>query len=201
MKKVKMFMPGVVALALLSFLCAPMVQAQDLADTTHEVKLSASAVSVLPSGTNGFVIERTGGKVAGPVVLRSTGANGDTGGFDYDIKTLGDTGLGQNCAEETIGTLSTYGPDENIALGMLAIVDKDVPEDGLDLFGSFFAQVKINPQKPGKSSFKSVAGWAEVVVHGAPGPDPDGMTKNFKVQGKEKTLQKLGLQCDLGPAL
>jgi hypothetical protein len=174
-----------------------MVQAQDLANTTHEVKLSASAVSVLPSGPNEFVIERTGGKVAGPVVLRSTGANGDTGGFNYNINFLEEPTIGTDCDEETIGTLSTYNGAENLAFGELFIVGKDVPEDGLNLFGSFFAQVKI---KTGKSSFKSVAGWAEVVVDGVPGPDPDGMTKNFNVKGKEQTLQKLGLQCDLGPA-
>ena len=198
MKRLKMLISGVVALALLCFFSPPMAQAQDLNNTTHEVKLSASAVSVLP-GTTGFVIERTGGKVAGPVVLRSTGFNSDTGGFNYNINILGDTEPNSDCAEQTIGTLTTYAPDETIALGVLSIVGLDVPEDGLNLFGSFFAKVKI---KTGKSSFKSVAGWAEVEVDLPPPglPNPDGMTKNFKAQGKEKTLEKLGLGCELRPA-
>jgi len=188
MKRVKMFMFGVVALALLSFFYAPMVQAQLLANTTHEVKLSASAV-VLESG---FVFSNTGGKVAGPVVLRNPVDNG-TGGYDYEIRLLFDTGPGNPCDETNIiGTLSTYTAAEDVALGELSIVGLDIPEPGLSLFARFFAQVKI---KTGKSSFKSVAGWAEVVVDGAPGPDPDGITKKFKVQAKENTAEKLGLQC------
>jgi len=195
MKRVKMFMSCVVALALLCFFSAPMVQAQvgALADTTHEVKLSASAVTVGPPP--GFVLSRTGGKVEGPVVLRDAGVNLDTLGFNYNINLLSD-GV-PFCQEDTIGTLSTYGPDETVALGVLNIVGLDVPEPGLNLFGSFFAQVKI---KTGKSSFKSVAGWAEIEVDGAPGPDPDGMSKKFSVKGKEKTLEKLGLECTLNPA-
>ena len=185
MKRVKILMSCVVALALVPFLCAPIVQAQVLENTTHELKLSASAVVLGP----GFVFERTGGKVAGPVVLRNPVANG-TGGFDYEIRLLIDMGPGLCDETNIIGTLSTYGPNENTALGVLNIVGLDIPEPGLNLFGDFFAQVKPTL---GKASFKSVAGWAEVT--GAPGPDPDGITKKFGVKAKEKTTEKLGLQC------
>jgi len=187
MRRVKMFMSCVVALALLCFFSAPMVQAQVLEDTVHEVKISASAVSLEP----GFVFSKTGGKVAGPVVLRNPVANG-TGGFDYQIRLLIDMGPGDCNEANIIGTLSTYGAAENVAFGRLDIIGLDIPEPGLSLSGEFFAQVKTTP---GKTSFKSVAGWAEVVVDGAPGPDPDGITKKFKAMAKEKTSEKQGLSC------
>ena len=191
MERVKMFMSVIVALALLCLFSAPTVQAQVLEDTVHLVTLNAAAVELTP----GFTFSKTGGKVAGPVVLRDPVAN-STGGFDYDINILGDTGPGLDCAEVTIGTLSTYTVAEDVALGELdtpAVVE--IPEPGLTLFAHFFAQVKTNPSKPGKSSFKSVAGWAEVQVVAAGTPTPEGITKKLKVKAKERTPEKLGLQC------
>jgi hypothetical protein len=168
-----------------------MVQAQVLEDTVHLVKINAAAVELTPDLT----FSKTGGKLAGPVVLRNASANG-TGGYDYEIKILGDTGLGFNCAEETIGTLSTYTAAEDVAFGELDTpVAVEIPEPGLTLFAHFFAQVKT---KTGKSGFKSVAGWAEVQVVAEGTPTPEGVTKNLKVQAKERTPEKLGLQCTVG---
>lgn len=191
MKRVKVFISVVVALALVAFFCAPMVQAQVLEDTVHQVKISASAVVLEP----GFVLSNTGGKVAGPVILKNPQANDDTLGFDYQIWLLDDTGVvnpTDPCNEFLIGTLTTYTAAENVALGELSIIGRDIPEPGLNLFARFFAKVKTTQNKRG---FKSVAGWAEVEVDGAGPPDPDGMSKKFNAQAKEKTLQKLGLQC------
>jgi len=182
MKRVIMFMSGVPALALLCFFSAPMVQAQVLDGTTHQVKLSSSAVVLDP----GFVFIKEGGKAAAPAVLRSTGPNGVTGGFDYDINLLDDTGSGFLCGEETIGTLSTY-TGENAAIVDLDI--GDFPETGQTLIGRLFAQVKT---MPGKTGLKTVAGWAEV-EDGVP-PDPDGISKKAQLTAKEKAPEKL-VQC------
>lgn len=188
MKRVKMFMSRVVALALLCFFSAPMVQAQGLLDdTTHQVKLSGSFAVLVPG--SGFSMIRE--SEIFPVVLRSTGANVDTGGFDYDINLLTDTPQpGLVCQEDTIGTFSTYA-GENEAIGELDFVD--FPElEGLVFVGRFFSQVKTTT---GKTAFKSVAGWFEIVP-GAPS-DPIGISKKLKLKAKEKTPEKLGLQCTL----
>jgi len=187
MKRVKMFISGVVAVALLCFFSTPMVQAQVgvLADTTHQVKINGSFAGI--EDAINPRIERGGGSETAPVVLRSAGANFDTGGFDYEINLLTDTGLGFDCDENTIGTLSTY-IGENEAIGVLDI--PNFPDPGQTLVGRFFAQVKT---KPGKTSFKSVSGWAEIEAGVA--FDPIAISKKANVQAKEKTPEKLGLQC------
>jgi hypothetical protein len=185
MEKVKMFIFGVVALALFCFFRAPMVQAQVLDGTTHQIKLSGSFAAVEP----GMGFSKGGGSEGGAVVLRSTGPNAATGGFDYDINVLDDTGPGICDEVGPIGTLSTYTGENE------AIVDLDIddfPEPGQTLIGRLFAQVKITP---GKTGLKTVAGWAEV-EDGVP-PDPDGISKKAQLKAKEKTLEKLGLQCTL----
>jgi len=184
MKRVKMFMSGATALALLCFFSAPMVQAQVLDGTTHQVKLSSSAVVFVP-GT-GFVKE--GGKETAAVVLRSTGFNAVTGGFNYNINVLDDTG--PVCGEETIGTLSTYTGETE---GIVDLNIPDFPGPGQTLIGRLFAQVKT---KPGKTGLKTVAGWAEVGDF-AP-PDPDGISKKAKLTAKEKAPEKL-VECTVLP--
>ena len=186
MEKVKMLVSGVLVLALLTFFSAPMVQAQVLDGTTHQVKLSSSASAFDPGV--GFVKE--GGKETTPAVLKSTGPNGDTGGFDYDIILLNDTGPGNDCGEETIGTVSTYTGETE------AIVDLDIddfPEPGQTLIGHLFARVKTTP---GKTGLKTVAGWAEV-EDGVP-PDPDAISKKAKLTAKEKAPEKL-VECNVLP--
>ena len=135
MKRVKMFMSGVVALALLCFFSAPMVQAQVLDGTTHQMKINGSFAGI--EDANNPSISKGGGSETAPVVLRSAGANVDTGGYDYEINLLTDTGLGFDCDEDTIGTLSTY-TGENEAIGVLTI--PDFPDPGLTLVGQFFAR-------------------------------------------------------------
>ena len=183
MKRVKMIMSGVVALALVCFFSVPMVQAQDLDGTTHEMKLSGSLAVIEDDLNPNF--SREGGSETAPVILRDAGINVITGLRDYEIYVLSEGA--PFCQEDPIGSLSTY-PGENEAIGVLNI--PNFTEVGIILVGRFFAQVKT---KIGKSGFKSVDGWAE--VGDGVEPDPDGIYKKIKVKAKEKAPEKLGLQC------
>ncbi len=180
MKRVKVLLAGVVVMALLLLTIAPAVQAQDLADTTHQAKFGSSAIVYVP-GT-GFVKE--GGKETLVLVLRSLGDN-LAKGHDYAINMLIDAGPG-NCMEETIGTFSTYAGETE---GLVDLDVADFPNPGQTLIGHLFARIK---NKKGKYSFKTVVGWTEV-EDGA--SDPDGISKKVKLTAKEKAPDKLGLQC------
>ena len=103
MRRVKMLMLGATVLAFLFFFSAPKAHAQLLDGTTHDAKISSSAAVFVPMV--GLVNE--GGKETAPVVLKSSGPNLDTGGFDYSIILLEDMGPGP-CVEVPIGMLSTY---------------------------------------------------------------------------------------------
>jgi len=168
---------------LLCLLGAPMAQAQLLDGTTHQAKLSSSAVVFAPGA--GFVKE--GGKVTVPLVFRSSGPNLVTGGFDYNINLLDDMGPGP-CGEVTLGTLSTYAGE---TAGIVELDISEFPEPGLTLVGRLFGQVKTTP---GKAGLKTVAGWAEV-EDGVP-PDPDGISKKAQLKAKEKAPEKL-VQCTI----
>ena len=178
MKTAKRFVFSVTAFAVLCFFGAPVVHAQLLDGTPHQAKLSSAAAVYVPMA--GLV--KDGGKATLPIVLRSTGANPVTGGFDYDINTLIDMGPGV-CGEVTIGTISTYTGEESAVVNLSAA---DFPEPGQNLVGRLFAKVKTTP---GKSGLKSVAGWYE--VEDGIAPDPDGISRSSKLQAKEKAPSKL----------
>jgi hypothetical protein len=169
---------GVAALASLCLVGATMAQAQLLDLTTHEVKLSSSAMAYVPMA--GLVKE--GGKVTLPVVLRAFAANAATGGFDYNITVLLDMGPGA-CGEITIGTISTYTGEESAVVNLSA---SGFPGPGQTLVGRLFAKVKTTT---GKSGLKTVAGWTEVADGVA--PDPDGISKKAQLKATEKDPAKL----------
>jgi hypothetical protein len=154
-----------------------------LGGTTHLVKLSGANIEYVPESS----LVKNSGRAVFPAVLRSTRSNGDTGGVDYSIKLLTDTGPGNECDEVTVGTLSTY-IDENEALGILNAAD--FPGAGETLTARFFATVKT---KAGATGFESKSGWYE--IEDGTLPDPDQISKKLKATAKEKTPEKLGLQC------
>lgn len=179
MKTEKTFLSGAVAFAFLFLLGAPTAQAQLLELTTHAAKLSSAAAAYVPMV--GFVKE--GGKASLALVLRSTGANPNTGGFDYDINLLGDTGPGADCDETTVGTLSTYTGENE---GVVSLNVSGFPAPGQTLLGRLFVKVK---NTPGKSALTTVAGWTEVEDGAA--PEPDGISKKAQLKAKEKEEAKL----------
>jgi hypothetical protein len=178
-KRIKLLIAGVTGFALLCLFGAPAVHAQLLDGTVHDAKVRASAFAFIPMA--GLV--KVGGKASIPAVLRATGPNMETGGFDYEINILIDTGLGAPCVEENAGMLSTYAGEE---VGIVALAVSGFPEVGQTLVGRLFAKVKTTP---GKAGFKTVSGWTEI-EDGAP-PDPDGISKTARLQLKEKAAAKL----------
>jgi hypothetical protein len=185
MKWKKVLLAGVAVLALLLFTTAPAARAQDLEDTTHQAKFSSSAIVYVPG--QGFIKE--GGKENLQFVLRDPILNADTGGFDYAIHLLIETEAGIDCVEEDVGTFTTYAGETE---GFADIEVDGFPNPGQILIGHFFTKIK---NKPGKSSFKTVAGWTEVGDDND--PDPDGISKKASLSAKEKTPDKLGLECSV----
>ena len=183
MKAVKVLLVGIGVLALLFLTIAPAVRAQDLEDTTHEGKFTSKAIVYVPG--QGFIKE--GGKEKLQIVLRDPSANADTGGFDYTIYLLIETGTGNPCFEEEVGTFTTYAGETE---GFADLDVGDFPNPGQTLIGHFFTTIK---NKPGKSSFKTVAGWTE--VEDGTLPDPDGISSKASLSAKEKAPEKLGLEC------
>jgi hypothetical protein len=174
-----MLASGLTSLALLCVCGAPAAHAQLLDDTTHAAKISSSATAFVPGV--GFVKE--GGKETVPVVLRSSGADPDTGGFRYAINVLSSPAVPGPCVETPIGTLSTYTAENE---GLVTIVRPGFPEPGQTLRGHLFVNVK---NTPGKAGLKSVAGWTE--VHDGVLPDPDGISKKADMKMREKAPEKL----------
>ncbi len=185
MKWKKVLLAGVAVLALLLFTTAPAARAQDLEDTTHKAKFSSSAIAYFPG--DGFIKE--GGKEHLQIVLRNPIKNMITDGWDYAIHLLIETGPGIDCVEEDLGTFTTYAGETE---GFADIEVEDFPNPGQDLIGHFFTKIK---NKPGKSSFKTVAGWTE--VEDGTLPDPDGISKKASLSAKEKAPDKLGLECTI----
>jgi hypothetical protein len=187
MKEVKVLLKGIAVLTLLFLTIAPAVRAQDLEDTTHQGKFTSKAIVYIPG--QGFI--KDGGKENLQFVLRDPIANTETGGWDYAIHLLIETGDGNNCDEEEVGTFTTYTGETE---GFADLDVGDFPSPGQTLIGHFFAKIK---NKPGKSSFKTVAGWTE--VEDGVLPDPDGISSKASLSAKEKAPEKLGLDCTVAP--
>ena len=179
MKTARTLLSGAIAFAFLFLFGTPVAQAQLLDGTTHDAKMSSAAVAYVPMV--GFVKE--GGKASLPLILRSTGANPDTLGFDYDINMLIDTGPGADCGEAPVGTLSTYSGENE---GVVNLDVSDFPGPGQTLLGRLFVKVK---NTPGKSALKTVAGWTE--VEDGVAPEPDGISKKAQLKASEKEEAKL----------
>lgn len=185
MKWKKVLLAGVAVLGLLLFTTAPAAQAQDLEDTTYKAKFSSSAIAYFPG--DGFIKE--GGKRNLHIVLRDPIKSMIPDGWDYAIHLLIETAPGFDCVEEDVGTLTTYAGETE---GFAVIEVDDFPNPGQSLIGHFFTKIK---NKPGKSRFKTVAGWTE--VEDGIFPDPDGISKKASLSAKEKALEKLGLECTI----
>lgn len=183
MKEARVLLTGIFVLVLLFITIAPAIRAQDLEDSTYQAKFSSLAMVYVPG--QGFI--KAGGRENLQIVLRDPIANANTGGWDYAVYLLIETGFGFDCVEDDVGTFTTYTGETE---GFADIEVADFPNPGQTLIGHFFTKIKNNP---GKSSFKTVAGWSE--IEDGVLPDPDGISKKTSMVAKEKAPDKLGLEC------